>query len=127
MAPGTLKSGRFSLMARLRSFRFALAGLRHMLVRQQNAQVHLAITIIVCAAGAGVGLNTTEWAWIVVAFALVWIAEAVNTAFEYLCDVVEPEFHHGVEKAKDIAAGSVLIAAVASVLLGCFVFWPHLF
>jgi undecaprenol kinase len=40
--------------------------------------------------------------------------------------VVEPEFHHAVEKAKDIAAGAVLIAVVAAVIIGCLVFVPRL-
>lgn len=126
MAPSPLSPQRFSIAARLRSFRFAWAGVRHMLRHQHNAQIHLLITVAVCAAGAGIGLDRTEWLWIVLAIALVWVAEAFNTAFEYLCDVVEPDFHHGVEKAKDIAAGAVLIAAVAAAALGGLVFWPHL-
>lgn len=97
-----------------------------MLRHQHNAQLHVLITTAVCAAGYVFGLSRTEWLWIVLAVALVWVAEAFNTAFEHLCDVVEPEFHHGVEKAKDIAAGAVLIAAVAAAVIGTLIFWPHL-
>lgn len=97
-----------------------------MLRHQHNAQVHLAISVLVCAAGVIAGLDGSDWRWIVLAIALVWITETVNTAFEYLCDVVEPEFHHAVEKAKDIAAGAVLIAVVAAVIIGCLVFVSRL-
>ena len=126
MAPSALSPQRFSIGARLRSFRFAWSGVLHMLRHQHNAQIHLLMAIAVCGAGFGFGLNRTEWLWIVLAIALVWIAEAFNTAFEYLCDVVKPEFHHSVEKAKDIAAGAVFIAAVAAAILGMLVFWPYL-
>jgi diacylglycerol kinase (ATP) len=55
----------------------------------------------------------------------VWVAETTNTAFEYVCDVVSPEFHVSLEKAKDIAAGAVLICAGGAVALGLLTFWPY--
>lgn len=55
-----------------------------------------------------------------------WIAETVNTAFEYLYDVVTPQLHDGVAKAEDIAAGAVLIAAIAAGIVGLMIFLPHL-
>ena len=56
----------------------------------------------------------------------VWTAEALNTAFEFLCDVASPEFHPLVAKAKDVAAGAVLITAVGASLVGLLVLGPHL-
>jgi diacylglycerol kinase (ATP) len=56
----------------------------------------------------------------------VWTAEALNTAFESLCDVASPEFHPMVERAKDVAAGAVLVAAIGSVVIGLLVFGPRL-
>jgi diacylglycerol kinase (ATP) len=117
---------RFSVLARIRSFRFAIAGLAYMLRSQQNAQVHLAITVIVCGAGLLMGISAADWRWLVIAISLVWIAETVNTAFEYLCDVVSPGLHDGVAKAKDIAAGAVLVAAATAVVIGLLVFLPYM-
>jgi diacylglycerol kinase (ATP) len=54
----------------------------------------------------------------------VWTAEALNTALELLADVASPEFHPLVEKAKDVAAGAVLISAIGSVIIGLLVFGP---
>jgi diacylglycerol kinase (ATP) len=56
----------------------------------------------------------------------VWTAEALNTAFELLCDVASPEFHPLVEKAKDVAAGAVLIAAIGAAAVGLLVLGPPL-
>ena len=56
----------------------------------------------------------------------VWVAEAINTSFEHLCDVVSPEFHASVQKSKDIAAGAVLICAIGTTVLGLLVFLPYL-
>ena len=115
----------FSFVARVKSFGYAFAGLWFMLRTQHNAWVHLAATIAVAAAGFALHIGAADWRWLVVAVVLVWIAEALNTAFEHLCDVVSPEFHVAVKHAKDIAAGAVLICAVGAVAIGAMVFWPY--
>jgi len=61
-----------------------------------------------------------------VAIIAVWTAEALNTAFESLCDVASPEFHPMVERAKNIAAGAVLISAVGAAVIGLLIFGPKL-
>jgi diacylglycerol kinase (ATP) len=109
---------------RIRSVKFALRGIRTMVISQHNAWIHAAATIIVVAAGFGVGLSAPEWTWIVLAIGAVWTAEALNTAFEFLTDVASPDFHPLAEKAKDVAAGAVLLAAIGAVIIGALVFWP---
>jgi diacylglycerol kinase (ATP) len=115
----------FTFSGRLRSFRFALRGVRLMLVSHHNAWVHLGATVVVIAAGVVMRISRPEWCWITIAIVAVWVAEAVNTAFEFLCDVASPEFHPTVEKAKDVAAGAVLVAAIGAVVIGAIVFAPH--
>jgi diacylglycerol kinase (ATP) len=116
----------FSVSARVKSFGYALRGLGFMLRTQHNAWIHLAVTIIVVIAGFVVNLSEADWRWVVLAIAFVWVAEIVNTAFEHLCDVVQPEFHVSVKAAKDVAAGAVLVAAIAAAIIGVLVFLPHL-
>ena len=116
----------FTLSGRLRSVRYAVRGVRTMLAGQHNAWVHAAATATVCVVGLALRLAAGEWCWLVAAFMAVWTAEALNTAFEFLCDVASPTFHPAVEKAKDVAAGGVLITAVGSVAIGGLVFGPHL-
>jgi len=97
-----------------------------MLKTQHNAWIHAAATIGVGIAGFISGLSSIEWSLIVAAAMAVWIAEALNTAFEFLADVTSPQFHPLVKKAKDVAAGAVLIAAGGAVLIGLLVFIPHI-
>jgi diacylglycerol kinase (ATP) len=111
---------------RIRSIRCALAGIRVMVMSQQNAWLHAAATILVVIAGLLARLNGAEWCWIVLAIVAVWTAEALNTAFEFLTDVASPQFHPLAAKAKDVAAGAVLISAAGAVIIGAIVFAPHL-
>lgn len=116
----------FSMAARLRSIRFAWRGIRTMLASQHNAWVHAFATVAVVAGAAWLRADAVEWSLVVGAIVAVWSAEALNTAFEFLCDVASPEFHPLVEKAKDVAAGAVLIAAIGAVAIGVVALGPKL-
>ena len=70
-----------------------------------------------------VGL-TVPWRWLVIAIALVWVTEAINTAVEELCDRVSPEFDPSIGRVKDIAAGGVLAASIASAVIGLLTLGP---
>jgi diacylglycerol kinase (ATP) len=96
-----------------------------MLVSQHNAWLHAVASFVVVVAGVLFDLPVGEWCWLVLAIVAVWTAEALNTALELLADVASAEFHPLVEKAKDVAAGAVLISAVGSVVIGFFVLGPH--
>jgi diacylglycerol kinase (ATP) len=119
-------SATFSVADRLQSFRYAASGIVFMLRTQHNAWIHLTVTVVVCLTGWWLRLSGADWRWLTVAIVLVWVAETMNTAFEYLCDVVSPEFHVSVAKAKDIAAGAVMICSAGAVVLGLLTFWPYL-
>src|SRR3954468_10781004 len=116
----------FSFTGRLRSFTHAFRGVGLMLRSQHNAWVHLAASICVAIAGVALHLSRFDWCWLVLAIVSVWTAEALNTAFEFLCDVASPEFHPTVEKAKDVAAGAVLVSAIGAAAVGGLIFVPHL-
>lgn len=111
---------------RIRSLRCAFKGIWVMLATQHNAWIHAAATTMVVAAGFYFRLTKAEWSWIILAIVSVWTAEALNTAFEFLTDVASPEFHPLAEKAKDVAAGAVLITAIGSVLIGLVILGPYL-
>jgi diacylglycerol kinase (ATP) len=116
----------FSFSARLKSFAYAFQGFAFMLKTQHNAWLHLLASIAVIAAGFVLRVSAEDWRWLIGAMALVWLSEAMNTAFEHLCDVVSPEFHHSVKRAKDIAAAAVLISAIAAAAIGAITFTPYL-
>ena len=114
------------LTGRLRSFGHAFRGLAILLRTQHNARIHAAATVMVVAAGALFGISPAEWALIALAIVCVWVAEALNTAIEFLVNLASPEPHPLAGKAKDVAAGAVLVAAIGSVIVGALVFGPHL-
>lgn len=113
------------LSARLRSFGHAFRGLKVLLQTQHNARIHALATVLVLAAGALLRLSPAEWALIVLAIVCVWATEALNTAIEFLVDLASPELHPLAAKAKDVAAGAVLVAAIGSLIVGVLVFGPH--
>lgn len=117
---------KFSIPARARSFFYAGRGVRTMLLSQHNAWIHAAATLIVVGAGIGLHVSRIEWLALVLAVVSVWMAESLNTAFELLCDVASPDFHPLVEKAKDVAAGAVLICAAGATVIAALVFAPYL-
>ena len=119
-------SRRFSIRARLQSFRFAFCGLVVLLKTQQNSWIHLFATVAVIGSGILLRVTNDQWCLLIVAIALVWITEAVNTAIEFLADVASPDFHPTIGKCKDVAAAAVLLAAIAAALIGAFVFVPKL-
>ena len=116
----------FSIADRIKSIHYAVAGLGLMLRTQHNAWVHLAVTIVVVTAGLILGLTTEAWLAVILAIAIVWLAEALNTAFELLCDVASPDFHPAVKAAKDVAAAAVLVSAIAATIVGTIVFLPRI-
>ena len=97
-----------------------------MLVSQHNARIHLLATVLACGLGLLLGISLLEWCAIVVAIVVVWTVEALNTAFELLCDVASPEFHPLIQKGKDVAAAAVLLSAAGAAVIGLLVFGPHL-
>ncbi|MFN2645465.1 MAG: diacylglycerol kinase family protein [Burkholderiales bacterium] len=105
--------------------RYALRGIRFML-GERNCQVLAAASAAAVAAGGYFGLSTLEWCAVVLAISAVWVAEGLNTALERLADLVSPGYHPLAGKAKDLAAGAVLIAALGAVSIGILIFGPRL-
>ena len=116
---------RFNLWDRFKSFRYAFSGLKVLLTTQHNARIHGAASVLVIGAGLFFRLNRMEWCWIILAIVSVWTAEVFNTALEFLADAVHPEEHPLVGKAKDAAAGAVLLSAFGAVLIGLLILGPY--
>ena len=119
-------SEKFTLGKRVKSFHYAFAGLRDLFIGQHNARIHLLACLVVIIAGWLAGISGLEWLVLILTLALVLMAEAMNTAVEYLADACVPELHPLVEKAKDIAAAAVLICAIASLFIAAIIFLPKL-
>lgn len=108
------------------AFRHAFAGLAYLLRSQPNARIHAVITAIAVTLGLALGFTRIEWALLIGAIGLVWLAELFNTAVEALVDLVSPEHHRLAGASKDLAAAAVLVAALTSLLIGLLLFLPRL-
>jgi len=106
--------------------RCAINGVGAVFVSQSSARVQAVAAVAVLALGLALGLTTAEWCGVVLAITMVFAAEALNTSIESLVDLASPEFNELAGRAKDVAAGAVLIAALGSVAVGLLVFLPHL-
>jgi len=112
------------LANRKKSFGYAFKGLATVVRTQPHARIHIVAALVVILAGWWFHISQAEWFYISTAIALVWILEALNTAIEFLVDLVSPEYHELAGKAKDCAAAAVLIAAFFAVVVAGLVFIP---
>lgn len=108
------------------SFIYAWRGLMYALVSQRNMKIHLLAAVVVLLAGFLLRITLLEWALVLITIGMVITAEIINTAIECVVDLVTREMQPLARKAKDSAAGAVLLAAGFSVIIGLIIFLPRL-
>jgi len=111
---------------RIHSFKYAIRGIRMVIKSEKNMQIHLVVAVLVLIAGWFFNISTTEWMLCLLCFGLVLGAEMVNTAIEKLVDLASPQKHELAGKAKDMAAGAVLISALFAAVVGLIIFIPKI-
>lgn len=112
---------------RIKSFGYAFQGIGSFLRKEPNAWIHCMAVVVVTFFGGYCEISSTEWCIVVLCFGLVLMAEAFNTVIERLVDWVSPEFHPMAGLIKDVAAGAVLICAIAVAIVGSIIFIPYIF
>ena len=110
----------------IRGFGYALNGIWHASATQLNFRVHLVCALVAVYAGYALHISHDEWLWIIFCIAMVLVAELFNTAIEFLTDLVSPEYNKKAGLVKDMAAGAVLITAIAALAIGLLIFIPKL-
>lgn len=118
--------GRGELYSRARSFRYAFEGWWYVLRTQHNAWIHALITLAVFALAWWLRLPGRDWATLILAVMVVWMAEFMNTALEAVVDMAMPDAHPLAKVAKDVAAATVLVGAIGAVLIGLLLLGPPL-
>lgn len=121
-----MKNDGFTLRKRLRSFKFAFNGIKLLITKEHNAWIHCFAAVCVVIAGFILGLSATEWIAVVFAIGTVLAAEAVNSSIEALADLVSPGYNEAIKRTKDLAAGAVLILAIAAAIVGLIIFVPKI-
>lgn len=101
----------------------AFKGIRLALKSERNIRVHFSIAVVAIASGIVLKFTPPEFCLLLIAIALVIIAEMVNSAIEFSLDAI---FHNRYSKlvgmAKDIAAGAVMVATFISIAIGILLF-----
>ena len=110
----------------LAGFEYAFSGLWYALRTQRNARVHVGIATLVIIAGIVLRISAVEFAILFITISSVFTAEMFNTVFELCVDLASPTYHPLAKIAKDVAAGAVLLSAIFAVVIGLFIFIPHL-
>lgn len=121
-----MKNSGFTFRKRLASFRYALNGVRLLIQKEHNAWIHCFAAVCVVTAGFLLGLSEMEWIAAVIVIGAVLAAEAVNSAIEALADLVSPDYNEAIKRTKDLAAGAVLITAIAAAIVGLIIFYPKI-
>ena len=114
------------LVARAHSFRHAFHGWWYVLRTQRNAWIHATISILVMLVALWLHLSLRDWAVLFLTITLVWTAEFINTAIEAVADLASPQQHPLAKLGKDVGAAAVLLAALASILVGLLILGPPL-
>ena len=114
------------LKTRARSFRYAFGGWWYVIRTQRNAWIHAVVSLAVLGIAIWLRLNRYDWALIIIAIAMVWTAEFINTALEAIVDLASPEHHELARISKDVGASAVLIAAGSAALIGLIILGPPL-
>jgi diacylglycerol kinase len=107
-------------------FAYAFQGLGYAFRTQRNIRVHTTIAVIAIILGIILRISALEFAMVFIAITSVFSAEMFNTVIELSIDLSMPEYHPLAKIAKDVAAGAVLFSAFLAIIIGLFVFGPHL-
>jgi diacylglycerol kinase (ATP) len=115
------------LKSRARSFQYAFSGWWFVLRTQRNAWIHAVFSLAVILVSFWLRLAARDWAMIIVAIAMVWTAEFINTALEAVVDLASKHEQDNLAKVgKDVGAAAVLIAAGGSAIIGLLILGPPL-
>ena len=121
-----MKDEKFSLAKRIKSFGYAFAGIRVLIREEHNAWIHCVAAVAAVTLGFLFDITPGEWTAVVIVIAMVFSAEAVNSAIERTADFVKAERADRKRDLKDLAAGAVLICAVGAAVVGVIIFLPYL-
>jgi diacylglycerol kinase len=113
-------------VSREHSFENAFNGWWYVLRTQRNAWIHAAISMAVLLVALWLHLPLRDWAVLFLTIALVWTAEFINTALEAVVDLASPQQHPLAKVGKDVGAAAVMLAALASILVGLLILGPPL-
>lgn len=119
-----MKSNKFSITQRIKSFKYAINGLNLLFKEEHNARVHAFVALIVITVGFYFEISALEWIAVLFAIGFVITTEILNTCIENLADFISPERNEKIKVIKDIAAAAVLLSTITAIVIGLIIFLP---
>jgi len=110
----------------INSLKAALQGLSYAIKHELNFQIEVTLGTLAVLLGVALGITQLEWLILILMIGLILGLELVNTGFERLADANTPRFHSEIKVAKDVSAAAVLMASIAAVAVGFWLFGPRL-
>lgn len=114
------------LRAFFSSFIYAFQGLKYAFFTQKNFRFHFFAAMLVVSFSYYLHISRTDWLIIIACIGAVMFAELINTAIEKTIDYISPEWHIQAKTVKDLAAASVLVVAIAVLVIAFILFYPYL-
>ena len=109
-----------------RSVGYAWEGLAYVARTQANWRIHVLAAVLVWIAAVALQVSTLELAVLALTVGGVRALESMNTAVEAAIDAGGDGYSPLRKRAKDAAAGAVLVAACAAVVVGVTIFVPRI-
>lgn len=109
----------------IKSFQYALLGLKKVFLEEQNFRIHSIIALLVIILGFYFQITIWEWIIVILLIALILILEIINSIFERLLDLLKPRIHEYVGDIKDMTAAAVFVGATIAVIIGLIIFLPY--
>ncbi len=121
-----MQKEKFSIKARLKSFKYAFNGVKILIKEEHNSRIHLLAAISAIGLGIFFNISICEWIAIVFAIGFVISLEIVNSAIENIADFISPQKHYKIKKIKNLTASAVLVGAFCALIIGFLIFLPKL-
>lgn len=122
-----MKAEKFTIKSRIRSFGYAINGLKIVFKNEHNFRIHTFAAFAVLIAGFIFKVSVTEWIILTLTIAFVMVVEALNTAIEYVCNYLTKDYDYNIGVIKDVCAAAVLISAIGAAIVGIIIFAPKIF
>jgi len=116
-----------NLKTLIKSFKYALKGIRYTFRQEQNFRIQIFIALVVVILMFIFKISRNEAIILFLLILLVLILELINTTFEKMVDILEPRIHHYVQVMKDLMAAMVFLASIGAFIIGILIFWPYIF
>lgn len=110
----------------VKSFGYAFEGIAEAFREGRNFKVQLCFAVAAVVLGLALAIDPVEWAVVAVCIGVVLGGECANTSIEAIVDLVSPEYNDLAKRAKDCAAGAVLVCSIASLFVAAFIFLPRI-